>query len=186
MKPPQLALLSALALALAGCAGPGFEGPGGRPDAGPIAPSIPRVGPSGYEASLANWVALRQEGALSDAEFAQARAKLLDETIFSPRELDRRPVPLIKLVPHFQSPLPVERELEVVVDFIVASDGSVRNIRELTGEDSEYARAWVQAVRNARYIPGNKDGRPVATEMQLRARLVFHEGINAFLGQPMP
>jgi hypothetical protein len=169
MKTILVILLAAFAAALAGCNSLFILGD--KVSFTPIAPMVSSPAPSGYEDRRAELVALRQQGALSDVEFAAAQQKLLATTVFSKSELDRRPSPLLKQRPQLSFP-PWDDEgmREIVVDYIVAPDGSVRNVRELTGDNSWFARGWVQAVSTWRYTPGIKDGRAVATEMQVRAR----------------
>ena len=131
-----------------------------------IAAAIPRPARSNYEAEKLDLTALREKGVLGDAEFAQAKQRLLDKTVFTNGELDTKPVLISGSRPSVLD-LP-SRSGQVIVDFIVAADGSVQNVRELVGMDSDYARVWVQSVSTWRYRPGFKDGRPVATELQIR------------------
>ena len=89
----------------------------------------------------------------------------------SARELDRRPVPVSEVVPELSSLRQINGTFDIVLDYIVAANGSVQHVRELAGVPGEIALLWIQAARGWHYSPGIKDGQPVATELQRRLRI---------------
>jgi hypothetical protein len=163
MKTNLCLALMALAGTLASCNS-------ANDSASPIAPGIPAPAVSGYSAQSAQLLARQQKGELTDAEFIEAKESLLGQTIFALSELDQPPVALDHPNPRFHSPLPDDVTFVSVVDYLVDAAGTVRSVHELTGDRTEFGRAWVRAVGSWRYLPGRKDGQAVVTHLQVRVR----------------
>ena len=88
--------------------------------------------------------------------------------IFDPRVLDRTPVARFQARPEY--PLEMKRTGsagEVLVEFVVAADGSVRDARAVRSSQREFEDAAVRAVSKWTFRPGQKDGRNVPTRMQV-------------------
>ena len=125
---------------------------------------------SDYTSKKAGLVSQHSTGALNDGQFAEAQERLIATTVFTPDGLDKPPVALTQAKPRFFFGDALGKT-DVVVQFIVAPNGSVLDISVLNGSYSRFADACVEGLRLARYTPGYKDGRAVATRMQLRARI---------------
>ena len=88
--------------------------------------------------------------------------------IFDPRVLDRTPVARFQARPEY--PFEMKRTGsagEVLVEFVVAADGSVRDARAVRSSQREFEDAAVRAVSKWTFRPGQKDGRNVPTRMQV-------------------
>lgn len=87
---------------------------------------------------------------------------------FEPTLLDRLPSAKTRLPPVY----PFEerrqgRAGEVLVDCVVDAQGSVVGARALRATSPGFAAAAVQAVAHWRFVPGRKQGRAVATHLQV-------------------
>jgi protein TonB len=88
--------------------------------------------------------------------------------VFDPRSLDRAPVARFQARPEY--PFEMKRTGsagEVLVEFVVAADGSVRDARAVRSSQREFEDAAVRAVSKWTFRPGQKDGRNVPTRMQV-------------------
>ncbi|HZZ57341.1 MAG TPA: TonB family protein [Opitutaceae bacterium] len=88
--------------------------------------------------------------------------------IFAPGELSRAPVAQVQVPPNY--PYNLKRQGiagQVVVSFIVDARGTVHHAFAVQSEYPEFAAAAVAAVFQWHFQPGIKDGRAVATRMQV-------------------
>ena len=88
--------------------------------------------------------------------------------VFDLRALDRTPVARFQARPEY--PFEMKRTGsagEVLVEFVVAADGSVRDARAVRSSQREFEDAAVRAVSKWTFRPGQKDGRNVPTRMQV-------------------
>jgi protein TonB len=65
---------------------------------------------------------------------------------------------------------------EVLVDFIVDTEGSVRNARAVQSSHREFEDNAVSAVSKWKFIPGKKNKHVVFTHMQVPIRFILHKG----------
>jgi protein TonB len=87
--------------------------------------------------------------------------------IFDPSKLDQQPQARAKVPPQY--PFEMRRAGitgEVLVEFIVDSNGDVRNAFAVKSTQREFETAAVQAVSKWKFKPGKKGGRAVNTRMQ--------------------
>ena len=87
--------------------------------------------------------------------------------IFDPSKLDQQPQARAKVPPQY--PFEMRRAGitgEVLVEFIVDSNGDVRNAFAVRSSQREFEAAAVQAVSKWKFRPGKKGGRAVNTRMQ--------------------
>lgn len=87
--------------------------------------------------------------------------------IFDPSKLDQQPQPKVRVQPQY--PFEMRRAGitgEVLVEFIVDSNGDVRNAFAVRSTQREFETAAVQAVSKWKFRPGKKGGRYVNTRMQ--------------------
>ena len=87
--------------------------------------------------------------------------------IFDPSKLDQQPQARAKVPPQY--PFEMRRAGitgEVLVEFIVDSNGDVRNAFAVRSTQREFETAAVQAVSKWKFRPGKKGGRAVNTRMQ--------------------
>jgi protein TonB len=87
--------------------------------------------------------------------------------IFDPSKLDQVPIPRVRVNPQY--PFEMRRAGitgEVLVEFIVDSNGDVRNAFAVRSTQREFETAAVQAVSKWKFKPGRKGGRNVNTRMQ--------------------
>lgn len=88
--------------------------------------------------------------------------------VFDISMLDQTPVPKFQARPQY--PFEMRRAGiagEVVVDFIVDTNGDVQNAYALRSTQREFEAAAVQAVSKWKFKPGRKGGRDVPTHMQV-------------------
>jgi protein TonB len=103
---------------------------------------------------------------------AVGRVKVFDVSM-----LDQTPVPRFQARPQY--PFEMRRNGttgEVVVDFIVDTQGQVQGAYALRSTHREFESAAVQAVSKWRFRPGRKDGRDVPTHMQVPIVFSLNEG----------
>ena len=84
------------------------------------------------------------------------------------RALDRTPAARFQARPDY--PFEMKRQGvagEVLVGFVVAADGAVRDARVVRSSQREFEDAAVRAVSKWTFRPGQKDGRNVSTRMQV-------------------
>ena len=90
-----------------------------------------------------------------------------NDTSYSAFE-DARPMPLATVRPIYPVELRAEGTIgDVTVRFVVDADGRVANCEVLKSDHPALSAASVEAVQQWRFQPGIKDGRPVATQMQI-------------------
>jgi periplasmic protein TonB len=89
-------------------------------------------------------------------------------TVFDPSMLDQQPVPRVQGRPQYPFEM---RRLglggTVVVDFIVDSNGEVRNASALRSTNGGFESSAVAAVAKWKFKAGRKNGHAVATHMQV-------------------
>jgi len=97
----------------------------------------------------------------------------MERLVFELGELDEPPRPLARLQPLYPVQARMRRiEGAVTVEFVVARDGSVRDIEVVSAEPGDlFVNSAVRAVRNWRFTPGTRDGRAVAA--RVRQRITF-------------
>lgn len=96
--------------------------------------------------------------------------------VFDINTLDQRPVPRVQIQPQY--PFEMRRagiEGEVVVEFIVDTNGDVRNPFVVRSTQREFEAAAIQAVSKWRFRPGRRGGRDVNTS---RVQQLFSFKIN--------
>ncbi|MEO6873229.1 MAG: TonB family protein [Opitutaceae bacterium] len=88
--------------------------------------------------------------------------------VFDISKLDKIPVAKFQSQPQY--PFEMRRAGvtgEVLVDFIVTAEGDVRNAYAAHSTQREFEAAAVTAVSKWKFRPGQKNGHPVATHMQI-------------------
>lgn len=88
--------------------------------------------------------------------------------VFDIRNLDQQPIPKFRAKPQY--PFEMRRagiNGEVVVEFIVDTNGNVRNAFAVRSTQRDFEQAAVQAVSKWTFRPGRKGGRAVNTRMQV-------------------
>jgi len=96
--------------------------------------------------------------------------------VFDISMLDQTPVPKFQARPQY--PFEMRRAGiagEVVVDFIVDTNGDVQNAYALRSTQREFEAAAVQAVTKWKFRPGRKGGRDVPTHMQVPIVFTLNE-----------
>jgi protein TonB len=96
--------------------------------------------------------------------------------VFDISTLDQRPVPRVQIQPQY--PFEMRRagiEGEVVVEFIVDTNGDVRNPFVVRSSQREFEAAAIQAVSKWKFRPGRRGGRAVNTS---RVQQLFSFKIN--------
>jgi len=129
----------------------------------PAAPTATNPNPS-YADSLASLQSLNQRGVLTDAEYAAAHQRLLSTTVFSLHEVDVLPKPVRGYTLPLPSPQPSTQP--IVLRFVVGADGRVSGVRAIMGETA-LPDGWKSYVSQWRWVPGEKEGTPVSTEVRV-------------------
>ena len=96
--------------------------------------------------------------------------------VFDISMLDQQPSPRFQARPQY--PFEMRRagiSGEVVVDFIVDTNGDVQNAYALRSSQREFEAAAVQAVSKWKFKPGRKGGRDVPTHMQVPIVFTLNE-----------
>jgi protein TonB len=96
--------------------------------------------------------------------------------VFDISKLDQQPVARFQARPQY--PFEMRRAGiagEVLVDFIVDSNGDVRNAYAVRSSQREFEAAAVQAVSKWKFRPGKKSGRNVNTHMQVPIVFTLNE-----------
>jgi periplasmic protein TonB len=96
--------------------------------------------------------------------------------VFDISMLDQQPVPKFQARPQY--PFEMRRAGiagDVVVDFIVDTNGDVQNAYALRSSQREFEAAAVQAVSKWKFKPGRKGGRDVPTHMQVPIVFTLNE-----------
>src|SRR4051812_14771624 len=96
--------------------------------------------------------------------------------VFDLSKLDQQPVAKFQARPQY--PFEMRRAGiagEVVVDFIVDSNGDVQNAYALKSSQREFEAAAIQAVSKWKFKPGRKGGRNVNTHMQVPIVFTLNE-----------
>jgi periplasmic protein TonB len=96
--------------------------------------------------------------------------------VFDISKLDQIPQPRLQVRPQY--PFEMRRAGiagEVVVDFIVDTNGDVQNAYAVRSSQREFEAAAVQAVSKWKFRPGRKGGRNVNTHMQVPIVFTLNE-----------
>jgi protein TonB len=96
--------------------------------------------------------------------------------VFDLSKLDQQPVARFQARPQY--PFEMRRAGiagEVVVDFIVDSNGDVQNAFSIRSSQREFETAAIQAVSKWKFKPGRKGGRNVNTHMQVPIVFTLNE-----------
>jgi protein TonB len=145
----------------------------------PRLPEVPRMAPTGVFTMPPTVV---PEGTMPDSKTTtipterlgskKGAVEIVDLTL-----LDRTPIARFQAQPQY----PFEMRHagisgEVLVEFIVEANGSVRDARVVRSSQREFEAAAVQAVSKWTFRPGQKGGRNVATRMQVPIAFGLNEG----------
>ena len=123
---------------------------------------------------------LRAAGNLP-AEDDKAAAGLTAQTdtakVYAQREVDSLPIAVARTNPVYPRSLQ-QRGIEgtVTVSFLVDAGGNVQNVRLIKATDRLFADAAVSAIKHWRFQPGLKNGRPVATTLELPVNFHLNSG----------
>lgn len=118
-------------------------------------------------------MAIGEVGGDFGADFGIATAALdeqVQQLVFEIGDLDEPPRPLIRLDPIYPPQARMRRvEGNVVVEFVVASDGTVRDVVVVSSQPGDvFTSAAVRAIERWRFVPGSKGGEAVATRVRQR------------------
>lgn len=117
---------------------------------------------------------------------AQAQARAVSEPALEPRTLDRMPKARSYVRPVYPDDLKAAGvEGEVMVDFIVDTNGQVRNAYVAHSSERALEAGAVEAVSQWVFDPGQKGGRAVNTHMQVPVVFSLPKD-DASVGEPRP
>lgn len=97
--------------------------------------------------------------------------------VFEPAELDRAPVVLSQPLPQY--PPALRRTAAtgaVLLSFVVDAEGTVRSPRVVESSRPEFCAPALQAVARWKFRPGRKDGRRVATRVEVPIAFALPDG----------
>ncbi len=100
-------------------------------------------------------------------------------SLYSIAQLDRLPQPKSQARPAY--PAEMRRAGiagEVVVDFVIDPQGVVREASPVSSTRSEFEPAAIEALSKWSFTPGQKDGRPVSTQMRVPIVFSLNSGPN--------
>ncbi|MGA8272134.1 MAG: energy transducer TonB [Candidatus Sulfotelmatobacter sp.] len=98
----------------------------------------------------------------------QPQASKTNYTVYEVRGDVKPPRPISTPVP--PPPDSVHRQLKVRVSFVVASDGSVADVKLLKRSTPEFDDYALAAVSKWKFAPATKDGTPVAVRLETEMR----------------
>ena len=100
----------------------------------------------------------------------EALGEQVRQLVFEIGDLDEPPRPLARLDPIYPPQARMRRaEGNVTVEFVVAADGSVRDVAVVSSQpDDLFVSSAVRAIERWRFVPGTKDGEAVATRVRQR------------------
>ena len=91
-----------------------------------------------------------------------------DDMVFEISDLDKPPIPLVKITPVYPPELKRNRvQGDVHLIFIVDELGNVKRPRVSKSTNREFNENAIKAVRQWKFEPGEKDGRKVKTRVRL-------------------
>ncbi len=101
--------------------------------------------------------------------------KAAPEVLFDMSDLDRPPQPLVRLLPPYPPRAQFQRlEGTVTVEFVVTAEGTTRDGVVIDAEPRGiFEKAVLRAVRNWRFAPGWRAGKPVAVRVRQTVRFQF-------------
>ena len=94
------------------------------------------------------------------------------ELVFELSDLDEKPRPLNRLKPVYPHQAKM-RKIEgfVVIDFVVAEDGTARSIEVFSEQPSSiFTQAAIDAIARWRFTPGTKGGKAVAARVRQKVK----------------
>lgn len=98
-------------------------------------------------------------------------------TVFDIAALERTPRPVFQARPEYPADQRAKGERgEVVVDFVVDTDGNVQSAHVLRSSNPAFDDAGIAAVKKWRFQPGEKAGRRVSTHLQIPIVWTLSEG----------
>lgn len=116
---------------------------------------------------------------------ASAVADLNRGPAYSLAQLDRQPRAKSQARPAYPAELrKAGVSGEVVVDFVVDAQGAVAEASPVNSTRREFESAAIEAVRQWRFEPGQKDGRPVSTQLRLPIVFTLNNGTPAPAPEP--
>lgn len=120
------------------------------------------------------------------AKLEQQRAAALANSVYDISTLDRAPAPRFQARPQYPADMRAAGITgEVVVDFLVDTNGDVQKAYAARSSQREFESAAVDAVNKWKFKPGQKTGRDVNTHMQVP--IVFSlDGVGAKSAPPGP
>lgn len=106
---------------------------------------------------------------------AEAMDKQVKQWVFEIGDLDEPPRPLVRLDPIYPPQARMRKtEGNVVVEFVVASDGTVRDVVVVSSLPGDvFTASAVHAIERWRFVPGNKGGEAVATRVRQRVEFML-------------
>jgi len=107
----------------------------------------------------------------------EARNSLAGIEVFDPSKLDTQPQPRLQANPQY--PFEMRRagiSGDVLVDFIVDTNGDVRNAYAVHSSQREFEASAVQAVSKWKFKAGRKNGHAVFTHMQIPIVFSLNQG----------
>jgi protein TonB len=91
-----------------------------------------------------------------------------DMPTFEIIKLDQKPLIKTQVAPQYPAELRrAQIEGEVLVDFVVTSEGNVAKASAVRSSHRDFEAAAVAAVSKWKFAPGKKSGKPVNTHMQV-------------------
>lgn len=129
-----------------------------------------RLSRAAAECVMASVFTPAKQGGTTVATRIQIPIRFLDrsEMFFDFDKLDKKPKVVFQVNPQYPMEMKVRGvEGRAVVEFIVANDGTVRDIKIVSASEEVFGPAAAAAIEKWRFEPGLKDGVPVATRMQI-------------------
>lgn len=86
--------------------------------------------------------------------------------VFLTFQVDKKPFALVPAKPQYPYDLRGRRG-EVTLEFIIGANGSPRAIRAKSSSNWKFETPAIESVRRTKWQPGEKDGKPVDTQVSL-------------------
>ena len=107
-------------------------------------------------------------GCIASSTTLDAQAPAPAETVYELTAVDKAPAPKRRIRPDFPSSLK-KRDTpgEITLRFVVTAEGRATDISIVKFNDADMVEPAYIAYEEARFEPGEKDGKPVSTRMEV-------------------
>lgn len=113
-------------------------------------------------------VAAAAMGFFTEMSAAEGANQAVAGQLFDIAQLDKKPVVKVSVPPRYPAALREQGiQGQALIEFVVDNNGAVRDASVVRFTEEAFAEAALAAVSKWQFRPGEKNGEPVATKMQV-------------------